>query len=99
MAITLQLAFDNDWAARLAPMVVMKIDEMRDHPLVVELLVATAGVESVDDLTTKQKAKLLILVHLLRDLIVFEGQTAAEAANQTVVDDLQDNFPLEFGPA
>lgn len=99
MAISITLNFDDTWAARLAPMVVAQIEGRRRNPLVQDLIAATPGVDSVDDLTTRQKAKLWILLHLLRDLSKFEGQNAAEAANIAVTEDIRDNFPLEFGGA
>ena len=99
MAISITLNFDDTWAARLAPMVVFRVEEARKNPLVETLLAAAPGVDSVDDLTTKQKAKLLILLGLLRDLAKFEGQNAAEAANTAVSEDIRDNFPLEIGEA
>lgn len=99
MAITLALNFDDEWAARLAPMVVALTEEVRENPIVLELIAGTPNVDSVDDLTIKQKAKLLILLHLFRDLIKFEGQQAAEAAHTAATTDIRDNFPLEFGEA
>ena len=96
MAISLTLDFDDTWAGRLAPMIVEFADEIGEHPIVVALL-AALGIGSVDDLTTKQKAKLILLFYLLTRLQRFEGQVAAEDARNLVLEDIADNFPLEVG--
>ena len=95
MPITISLTFDDTWAARLAPVVQAKVNDIRAHPIVVGLL-AAQGVDSVDDLTVKQQAKLLILFDLLRYTQMHEGDEAERAARQAVVDDVADNFPLEI---
>ncbi len=97
MPVTLSIEFDDTWAARLRPMVEHRVREMRRHPLTVMLLENMPGVESVDDLTLKQKAKLLIRFHLLKDLVRFEAQAAAEAANRQTSDEIVSNFPMEIG--
>ena len=99
MAISLTLNFDDTWAGRLAPMIVSKVDEAQYNPVIVALLDGLTGIDTVDDLTTKQKAKLWILFRLLGELSVYEGNEAAGVARQTVVEDVRDNFPLEVGEA
>lgn len=96
MAVTITLDFDDTWAGRLQPMIVEFADEIRDDPIVVALLLAL-GIGSVDDLTDKQKAKLILLFYLLTRLQNYEGQVAAEDARDIVIDDIADNFPLEVG--
>ena len=99
MAISLTLDFDDTWAGRLAPMVVSRVDRAQRNPVIVALIDALPGVDSVDDLTTKQKAKLWILFQLLCQLSIYEGEQAGTAAQQVVIDDIADNFPLEVGDA
>ena len=96
MAISITLDFDTAWADRLQPMIIEFADEMRENPLVLALL-ASLGIDSVDDLTTKQKAKLILLFYLLTRLQNFEGQVAASDARDLVIEDIADNFPLEVG--
>ena len=96
--VTITLVFDSEWAGRLGPMIVEKIDNARVNPVILALLDAL-GIDSVDDLTTKQKAKLWILFHLLKELVKFERQEAATLAGEAVANDIADNFPLEVGDA
>lgn len=98
MAISITLDFDDTWAARLAPMVVELANDIAQHEIVIALLLAL-GIPSVDDLTTKQKGTLILLFHLLTRLQRYEGQAAAAAAQETVIEDIADNFPLEVGDA
>jgi hypothetical protein len=99
MAISITLDFDDTWAGRLAPMVVDRIENAQYNPVIVALIDSLPDVDSVDDLTTKQKAKLWILFGLLCQLQRWEGQEAGRAAQQTVIDDIAINFPLEAGEA
>ena len=98
MGVNLTLSFDDEWAARISAMVNHLVGERQKQPLIIALL-EKRGIASVDDLTPKQKAKLWITYNLLKDLVLFEGPAAAEAANATVAEDLQANFPLEIGTA
>ena len=99
MAIQLVFDFDNTWAARLAPMIQYRADEMRGNDVVVALIDSLPSIDSIDDLSVKQKAKLVMLVDLLRHLMKFEGREAADQAQQIVIDDIVANFPLEVGDA
>lgn len=96
MGITVQFTFDDTWAARIADMVAAFPRAERDE-------IITALLESLsltwDDLSPKQKWKVLVLRYTMEELMRHEGSEAAQAASQTVLDDILDNFPLEIGPA
>ena len=99
MAVSITLDFDDEWAGRLAPMIVAAVDQAQHHPIIFALIDALPAIDSVDDLTVRQKAKLWIMFRLLGELTKFEGQEAAKLAGETVVDDIAVNFPLEVGDA
>ena len=96
MAITIQFAFDDAWAVRIQEMV-------ENYPHLHNDEVLGALLESIDktweELTAKQKWKALVLRDTMNELIRHEGGVASAAARQTVIDDIEDNFPLDVGPA
>jgi hypothetical protein len=96
MAISLTLNFDDTWAARLQPMVEEALDKAQRNPVIVSLI-ENSPVNSVDELTPKQKAKLWITFTLLCQLARFEGHAAGMTAQQSTVADVEENFPLEYG--
>ena len=99
MAVSITLNFDDEWAARLAPMVIQSVDRAQHHPIIIALIDALPAIDSVDDLTPRQKAKLWILFGLLGQLAKYEGQIASQQAQESVGDDIADNFPVEVGDA
>lgn len=96
MAISITFNFDTPWATRIAAMV-NAYDEWHHDELVTTLLEALDV--TIDDLTAKQKWKLMTLVDTLNRLQNYEGSEAAEAARQVILDDINNNFPLEVGDA
>jgi hypothetical protein len=94
MPVTVSFTFDDTWVPRLVPIVEQRVESIRDHPVIVSLL-AGLGIPSVDDLTAKQKFKLFVMYDLLRDLAAVEGMAAGLAAKQSVIEDVEDTFPLE----
>ena len=99
MAVSITLDFDDEWAGRLAPMIVTAVDQAQNHPIIVALIDALPGIDSVDDLTVRQKAKLWILFGLLGQLSIYEEHEAAVQAGEAIHDDIAANFPLEVGDA
>jgi hypothetical protein len=97
MTISITFDFDDAWAARLAPMVNKWADDSKDNEIIVDLL-ATVGA-TIDQLTVKQKYKLMVLMQNLSDLAAYEGSAAAQAARQSIISDIINNFPLEVGDA
>ena len=97
MPVTLSIEFSDAWVERLRPMVEARVHSMRNHHLTQTILENMPGIASVDDLTVKQKAKLLIRFYLLKDLVKFEAQAAAEAANRQKSDEIIESFPMEVG--
>lgn len=93
MSVIITMEFDDEWAGRLAPMVTQAAYDMSGHPIVIALL-DSLGIPSVDDLTIKQRAKLIIMFDLLCRLQVFEGDVAEAQARQAIIDDINANFPL-----
>lgn len=94
MPISLTLTYEDEWVARLAPMINHLAQDMQRHPVVLEAL-AAHGKESVDELTTKQKAKLVIHFYLMVQLNLYEGDEAERASRQAVTNDIETNFPVE----
>jgi len=81
--VQIELGFTYAQAASIAPMVEARVREMGKHPKVVAALEAH-GIESVEDLTPKQQARVLIKMTLLRwaqqferDLLALEVDEAA----------------------
>ena len=98
-SVSITLNFDTEWAGRLAPMIIAAVDQAQHHPIIISLIDALNGIDSVDDLTTRQKAKLWILFGLLGQLSIYEEHEAARLAGEAIHDDIADNFPLEVGNA
>ena len=96
MAITIQFTFDTPWAARLSDMVENYPHLHNDE--VLAALLESAG-KTWEELTAKQKWKVLVLRDTMNELIRHEGETAADTARQTIITDIEDNFPLEIGAA
>lgn len=96
MAITVQFTFDDPWAARLQDMVENYPHLHSDE--VLQALLEAVG-KTWEELTAKQKWKALVLRDTMRELIRHEGTEAADLARQTIIDDIEDNFPLEIGAA
>lgn len=96
MAITVQFTFDDTWALRIQDMV-ENYPHLHNDEIIEALLEASS--KAWEDLTAKQKWKVLVLRDTMRELIRHEGNAAAEAARVTIIDDIEDNFPLEIGAA
>jgi len=97
MSVTISLTFDDEWAARLAPMVETSVQDAQQNKIIVSLIESLPGVDSVDDLSIINQGKLLILFDWLCRLQRFEGDTAAAVARSTVITDIAETFPLEVG--
>jgi hypothetical protein len=96
VAITVQFSFDTAWATRIEDMVENYPHLHSDE--VLQALLASVG-KTWEELTAKQKWKVLVLRDTMNDLINHEGNTAANVARQTIIDDIETSFPLEIGPA
>ena len=89
--------FNGAWTARLDQMFAAKLNGARDNPLITEFLEGIEGVNSVDDLSNRQKARLWLSYQMMRELIKVEGQQAREQAHLQKVNEIKGNFPLEVG--
>lgn len=94
MPVTISLTFDDEWAARLAPVVRAVVKDRERHPLMQSLLTG-AGFTSIDELTTVQQAKAELLFHLMTLTMHVEGDEAERTARTSVIEDVESNFPLE----
>jgi hypothetical protein len=93
MAVSITLTFDDDWALRLRPVVFDRAQKFQRHP-VIRALLQSAGVATVDELSTKQVAKLVILFDLLLHTMNYEGDAAERVARNAAVEDVKESFPL-----
>jgi len=91
MAVSLTLNFSDDMAARLAPMVTKRAREMSRHPKVL----ARLGDQTVDDLTPKERAELVLKFWLFRDLMLYEREQAEIVAGEAAAEAVQNDFTLE----
>lgn len=96
MSITVQFSFDDTWAARIAAMAEDPPRVERDE--IIQTLLLGAGTDWAS-LSAKQRWKVLVLRDTMERLMNYEGNEAADAAAQVVIDDIMENFPLEIGPA
>jgi hypothetical protein len=97
MAISVTIAYDDTWASRMQPMIEDWAERMKDDPVIVSVLSSLD--KTMDDLTPKQKYLLRALYTDLRELAMYEGAVAARSARLTIIQDIEENFPLEIGSA
>lgn len=96
MAITVQFSFDTPWAIRIQDMVEAYPRIDRDE--IIQALLLSVG-KTWEDLTAKQKWKVIVLRDTMERLMEHEGGIASREAAQVIIDDIEDNFPLEIGAA
>ena len=90
MAVSFTLTFTDAQAARLAPVVNWLAHEVERHPKIREYLDGS----SIDDLTAREKATLVLNLYLFNKCQMYErelAERAAGAASDAVVDD---NLPI-----
>jgi hypothetical protein len=91
MAVSLTLNFSDEMAQRLAPMVTKRAREMSRHPKVV----AHLGENTIDDLTPKQRAELVLRFWLYKDLMLYEREQAEITAGEAAVAAVENDFTME----
>ena len=94
MAVSLTLTFSDTMAQRLAPMVTKRAREMARHPKVL----ARLGEQSIDDLTPKQRAELVLRFWLYKDLMLYEREQAEITAGQAAAAAVETDFTMENEP-
>lgn len=91
MSVSLTLTFSDTMAARLAPAVTKRAREMSAHPKILAYLDG----RTIDDLTPKQRAELVLRFWLYRDLMLYEREQAEIVAGQAAVAAVNTDFTLE----
>jgi hypothetical protein len=94
MAVDFTLTFTDAQAQRLAPVVTWLAHEIERHPLVQQFL-ADRGVASVDDLTVRQRATLVLKFYLQRKARMYERELSERAAGEAAEADVIANLPIE----
>ena len=90
MAVEFTLTFTDEQAQRLAPVVNWLAHEIERHPKVRQFLDGS----SVDDLTTREKATLVLKLHLFNKCKMYERELAERAAGAAAAADVEDNLPI-----
>jgi len=90
MAVEFTLTFTDTQAARLAPVVNWLAHEIERHPNVQQFLDGS----SVDDLTVRERATLVLKFHLLQRCKAYERELAERAAGAAAEADVDANIPL-----
>ena len=90
MAVDFTLTFTDEQAQRLAPVVNWLAHEIERHPIVQQFLDGT----SVDDLTIRERATLVLKFYLLRKTKMYERELAERAAGAAAEADVEANLPL-----
>ena len=92
--VEITLGFTTAQAQALTPMIIEEVEQMWRHPKV-QALAASYGFTSVDEMTVRQQAKLVLYAMLMFKQQLFKRAEAerdyGEAAAQTV----EDEFPIE----
>ena len=90
MAVEFTLTFTNEQAARLAPVVDWLAHEIERHPKVRQFLDGS----SVDDLTVRERATLVLKFYLFRKAKMYERELAERAAGAAAEADVDANLPI-----
>ena len=90
MAVTYTLTYTDAQAARLAPVVDWLAHEVERHPKIIEFLDGS----SIDDLTAREKATLVLKLYLFNKCKMYERELAERAAGAAAEADVDANLPL-----
>jgi len=90
MAVSFQLTFTDAQAARLAPVVNWLAHEVERHPKIRAFLDGS----SIDDLTAREKATLVLKLYLFNKCKMYERELAERAAGAASDADVDANLPL-----
>jgi hypothetical protein len=92
--VDLTLGFTTAQAQALAPMIEAEAADMWRHPKV-QALAASYGFASVDDMTLRQKAKMVLYVWLMWKQQLFKRREAEINHGETAAQIVEDEFPIE----
>ena len=90
MAVSFTLTFTDEQAARLAPVVNWLAHEVERHPKIQAFLDGS----SIDDLTAREKATLVLKLYLFNKCKMYERELAERAAGAASDADVEANIPL-----
>ena len=92
--VEITLGFTTAEALELAPMILQRAQDMAQNPIVIQLL-AVRDIESVDELTVRQQAKLLLYVTLMDWLQQYKRREAEINHGETAAQLVAETFPVE----
>jgi len=90
VAVSFTLTFTDEQAARLAPVVDWLAHEVERHPKIQSFLDGS----SIDDLTAREKATLVLKLYLFNKCKMYERELAERAAGAASDADVDANLPL-----
>jgi len=90
VAVEFTLTFTDAQAARLAPVVNWIAHEVERHPKIQAFLDGS----SIDDLTSREKATLVLKLYLFNKCKMYERELAERAAGAASDADVEDNLPI-----
>ena len=90
MAVSFTLTFTDEQAARLAPVVNWLAHEAERHPRVQAFLDGS----SIDDLTAREKATLVLKLYLFNKCKMYERELAEREAGAAAEADVDANLPI-----
>ena len=90
MAVSFTLTFTDAQAARLAPVVDWLAHEIERHPKIQAFLNGS----SIDDLTAREKATLVLKLYLFNKCKMYERELAERAAGAASDADVEENMDI-----
>ena len=90
MAVSFTLTFTDAQAARLAPVVDWLAHEVERHPKIQAFLDGS----SIDDLTAREKATLVLKLYLFNKCKMYERELAEREAGAAAEADVDANLPI-----
>jgi len=92
--VEITLGFTNDQAQALVPMIEAEVEGLWRHAKV-QALAASHGFTSPDEMTVRQKAKLLLYIWLMWKQQLFKRTEAEINHGETAAQTVEDEFPIE----
>ena len=87
MAQTLERTYPDEWVTRMVPAIIKRAEQVEGHRVIQEILEARGatpdedGKYSVEDLTTMQKAEIMVDLFFWKEVQRYEVELAQEQAH------------------
>ena len=92
--VEITLGFTTDQAQELIPMIRAEAEGIAQHPKIIPLM-AAQGFDSVDDMSVRQQAKLVLYARLMFKLQQWKRREAEITHGETAAQLVEDEFPIE----